>query len=132
MEVVVNTREIPEKHGVVRFVGKIEGKTDDYVGIELDEPCGKNNGECEGKSYFKVEKKQEKGLNYGVFVRPASVKLATEVKEVKDIKEPKEVKKVPTISTRPGKAPQAPQPPTPTASQSKAKLANELFEQQSN
>jgi len=32
-EVVVNTREIPDKHGTVRFVGRIEGKTDDYVGI---------------------------------------------------------------------------------------------------
>ena len=56
-EVMVNTKDIPNKRGVVRFIGKIEGKNDEYIGVELEEACGKNNGEHDGKSYFTVEKK---------------------------------------------------------------------------
>jgi dynactin complex subunit len=35
-EVIVSTKEIPDKKGVIRFMGKIEGRPDDYVGVELD------------------------------------------------------------------------------------------------
>jgi len=94
---------------VIRFVGKIEGKTDEYVGVELDEPAGKNNGDHEGKNYFKVEKKSEKGL-FGVFVKPQSVKVV-------------EGKKPSTgAPVRPSRAPQPPPP-----AQGKTKLSNEIF-----
>lgn len=73
-EVLVSTKEIQDKKGIIRFVGKIDGKVDEYIGVELDEPCGKNNGEVDGKPYFKVEKKTEKGA-YGVFVKAISIKL---------------------------------------------------------
>ena len=73
-EVIVSTKEIPDKKGTVRFVGKIEGKPDEYVGVELDESFGKNNGDYEGKNYFKIVKSADKGQLYGVFVKPNSVK----------------------------------------------------------
>lgn len=72
-EVIVNTKEISEKKGVIRFIGKIQGKTDEYIGVQLDQPCGKNNGDVDGKPYFKVQKKSEKG-SFGVFVKAVSIK----------------------------------------------------------
>lgn len=44
-DVIVATKEIPDKRGTVRFIGKIEGKPDEYIGVELDEAFGKNNGD---------------------------------------------------------------------------------------
>lgn len=111
-EVIVSTKEIPDKRGVVRFVGKIEGKADEYIGVELDESFGKNNGDFEGKTYFKVDKKPDKGQLFGVFVKAASLKPASEVKK-------------PAPGARPSK------PPPPAAQSGKTKLSNELFEQQS-
>lgn len=118
-EVIVTTKEIPEKKGTVRFVGKIEGRPDEYVGVELDEPFGKNNGDYEGKSYYKVEKKSDKGQFYGVFVKAASLKpVGAPSTAATDPKKP---------STRPSNRPQQP-PPPPAAG--KNKLSNELIEQQ--
>jgi hypothetical protein len=110
-DVIVNTKEITDKKGTVRYIGKIEGKPDEYIGVELDESFGKNNGDYEGKIYFKVEKKADKGQLYGVFVKATSLKPAPEKK------------------TAPGaRAGKAVQPPPPA--QGKTKLSNELFEQQ--
>jgi hypothetical protein len=98
----------------VRFVGKIDGKPDEYIGVELDESFGKNNGDFDGKIYFKVEKKPDKGQLFGVFVKAASLKPAPEVKK-------------PLPGARPSKP-----APTTAAQSGKTKLSNELFEQQSN
>ncbi len=81
--------------------------------MELDEPFGKNNGDYEGKSYFKVDKKSDKGQFFGVFVKAASLKPASEVKKT-------------TTGPRTSK----PAPP-PTAATKSNKLSNELLEQQS-
>ncbi|KAL7414779.1 CAP Gly-rich domain-containing protein [Mrakia frigida] len=57
--------------GSVKFVGETEfGKGASggaWVGVELDEPGGKNDGSVEGKKYFTAKK------NYGIFVRPEKV-----------------------------------------------------------
>lgn len=107
-EVVVSTKEIPDKKGTIRYMGKIEGRPDDYVGVELDEPFGKNNGDYEGKTYFKVDKKPDKGQLFGVFVKTASLKAA-----------PEPPKKPTTTAARPSKPAQQPPP-----AQSKNKLSN--------
>ncbi|CAE6418179.1 unnamed protein product [Rhizoctonia solani] len=67
----VETEEDPDiKRGVVRFVGPTKfGKegTGDWVGIEYDEPVGKNDGSVQGERYFTCSEK------HGAFVRPDRV-----------------------------------------------------------
>lgn len=82
--------------------------------MELDEPFGKNHGDYEGKPYFKIEKKSDKGQFFGVFVKSTSLKPAPEAK------------KPPTTG------PKATKPaPVPAAGSKSNKLSNELLEQQS-
>ena len=57
-----------ERRGTVRFVGKIPSLDDDlWVGVQFDEPVGKNDGSLDGVKYF--DSKQ----NHGSFVKPKSV-----------------------------------------------------------
>eukprot|EP00358_Blepharisma_japonicum_P002223 CAMPEP_0202947108 /NCGR_PEP_ID=MMETSP1395-20130829/10723_1 /ASSEMBLY_ACC=CAM_ASM_000871 /TAXON_ID=5961 /ORGANISM="Blepharisma japonicum, Strain Stock R1072" /LENGTH=217 /DNA_ID=CAMNT_0049648133 /DNA_START=59 /DNA_END=712 /DNA_ORIENTATION=+ len=59
-----------DKRGTVRYVGKIpEAQPGYWVGIELDEPLGKNDGCVKETRYFQTEK------NHGIFVRPNSVEI---------------------------------------------------------
>lgn len=57
------------KVGYIRFVGTTSFQTGKWIGIELDEPLGKNSGVVQGKRYFECK------LNHGVFVRPSQVKV---------------------------------------------------------
>ena len=63
----VRTQGAGTQRGAVRFVGGIEGKTGVFVGVELDDPYGRNDGSAAGKSYFECAAK------HGVFARPSSV-----------------------------------------------------------
>ncbi|KAL0213899.1 hypothetical protein P9112_006083 [Eukaryota sp. TZLM1-RC] len=56
------------KRGTIRYIGDVNG-SGVYVGIELDEPLGKNNGSVGGVEYFQCEHK------FGVFVRPDKIKV---------------------------------------------------------
>jgi tubulin-folding cofactor B len=57
-----------EKRGVVRFVGKIDGLPLGYwVGVQLDEPVGKNDGSVKGKRIFECLEM------HGTFARPDKV-----------------------------------------------------------
>lgn len=62
---------IPEKElfGFVRFLGEIEGTKGVWVGVELDEPYGKNDGSAKGRYYFRCKPK------HGVFARPHQIFL---------------------------------------------------------
>lgn len=58
--------------GVVRFVGETQFASGDWIGIELKEPKGKNDGQVNGVRYFRCPS------NHGVFLRAnrADLKLS--------------------------------------------------------
>lgn len=57
------------KRGRVAYIGPIESKSGEWVGIELDEPYGKNDGSVHGRVYFKANR------NYGIFKRASKVRV---------------------------------------------------------
>ncbi|EGW34397.1 uncharacterized protein SPAPADRAFT_59828 [Spathaspora passalidarum NRRL Y-27907] len=61
-----------ERRGVVKFIGKVdiidEGKSD-WIGIEFDEPVGRNNGSINGVKIFECRNK------HGSFVKPKQVEV---------------------------------------------------------
>ncbi|KZT27488.1 hypothetical protein NEOLEDRAFT_1060271 [Neolentinus lepideus HHB14362 ss-1] len=59
--------EVTVGRGTVRFNGTTSFAPGKWVGIELYEPKGKNNGSVQGVSYFNCKP------NHGVFVRPSQV-----------------------------------------------------------
>jgi tubulin-folding cofactor B len=59
-----------DKRGTVRYIGKIpEVAPGWWVGVELDEPLGKNDGSLKGVRYFQCQ------ANYGAFARPSAVEI---------------------------------------------------------
>lgn len=57
------------RHATVRFVGQAAFAAGDWVGIELDESSGKNDGSVQGDRYFDCP------MGRGMFVRPAAVTI---------------------------------------------------------
>ena len=57
------------RHATVRFVGHAAFAAGDWVGIELDEGSGKNDGSVQGERYFDCP------MGRGMFVRPAAVTI---------------------------------------------------------
>lgn len=56
--------------GIVRFVGPTAYAQRDFVGVELAEPTGKNNGTVKGVTYFKCPPR------HGIMVRPSDIQAA--------------------------------------------------------
>lgn len=67
--------EIPAGRGVVRFSGSTSFAPGKWIGVELDEPLGKNDGTVQGVKYFTCK------LPHGMFVRPSLVKIVTATTE---------------------------------------------------
>lgn len=68
--------EIPVGRGVVRFSGTTSFAAGKWIGIELNEQNGKNDGAINGIAYFTCKP------NYGVFVRPSQVKIIGSEREL--------------------------------------------------
>lgn len=59
-----------QRLGLVRYVGRIKELDDDtWVGVEFDEPVGRNDGSIDGKRYFDAK------ANHGSFLRPKQVEV---------------------------------------------------------
>lgn len=65
MPIQINDRIILKSNlrGVVRYIGPVEGRSEEWVGIELEEPKGSNNGKIGGTRYFYCPE------NHGLFVK---------------------------------------------------------------
>ncbi|KAK0670915.1 dynein associated protein-domain-containing protein [Cercophora samala] len=53
--------------GTIRYVGQTHFAVGEWVGVELDDGSGKNDGMVQGERYF------ECAMGYGMFVRPVTV-----------------------------------------------------------
>lgn len=62
-----------DRRGTIRYVGKVDGipgtQQIHWVGVELDEPTGKNDGSVKGTRYFQTK------TNHGAFVKPSMVEV---------------------------------------------------------
>jgi dynactin 1 len=70
MDILIGTTvDVNMGRGVVRFYGTTSFSPGKWVGIELSEPAGKNDGSVKGVLYFSCQ------MNYGVFVKASQVKI---------------------------------------------------------
>lgn len=69
--VIGSTVQVPPGRGVVRFIGPTQFAQGRWVGIELDEQKGKNDGKVQGEFYFTCR------AGHGVFVRPSQVRVVS-------------------------------------------------------
>lgn len=69
MQVGVRVEVEGGRRGTVRYIGEAEFAKGSWVGIEYDEPVGKNDGSVAGRRYFTCK------LKYGGFVKPEKVTI---------------------------------------------------------
>lgn len=62
------------RQATVRFIGTTHFASGDWIGIELDDATGKNDGAVQGERYFDCEQ------GYGMFIRPSAVAAVMERK----------------------------------------------------
>lgn len=84
---------------VVRHVGRVHFQPGEWVGIELEEQSGKNDGAVQGERYFSCEQ------GYGMFLRSAGVRQVLEQPEQPEQPQPQpKPKPATTVPGAPGAA----------------------------
>ncbi|KAK1596037.1 CAP-Gly domain-containing protein [Colletotrichum navitas] len=58
--------------GIVRFVGGTHFASGDWVGVELEDDSGKNDGSVQGERYFDCD------MGHGMFVRPTTLVITAQ------------------------------------------------------
>jgi hypothetical protein len=61
-----------QRYGYIRFRGKTRFQTGEWVGVELDDDSGKNDGSVNGVRYFECE------MGHGMFVRTTALRILEE------------------------------------------------------
>ncbi|QVM05758.1 hypothetical protein D8B26_000467 [Coccidioides posadasii str. Silveira] len=81
--VVGQVISLPDRRrAIIRFIGATHFAPGEWIGIELEEPTGKNDGAVQGERYFDCEQ------NYGMFIRPTAVTAVLEQPRKEDAKPP--------------------------------------------
>jgi tubulin-folding cofactor B len=57
------------RRGVIQYAGETDFAKGTWIGVQYDEPVGKNDGSVAGKRYFSCQDK------FGGFVKPDKVKI---------------------------------------------------------
>lgn len=73
--------QVKGERGVIRYIGQVEFAEGNWVGIELYDVVGRNDGSAKGKRYFNCEKQG----NYGVFAKEAIVHNAEKEKRSMEV-----------------------------------------------
>ncbi|TVY47532.1 Dynactin,150 kDa isoform [Lachnellula occidentalis] len=79
------------RSAIVRFVGQPHFAAGDWIGVELDDNSGKNDGSIQGERYFDCE------MGRGMFLRPPAVRIIEQPATV-----PKPAPAVARKASRPG------------------------------
>lgn len=108
--------DVGGNRGLVRYVGEVQFKHGTWVGVQLDEPVGKNNGTVSGVVYFRCK------MNHGIFAPPEKVEV---VQRASQVGLDGIVSRTSSVKRAPGTSPLAASSTSATASPSAARRAGE-------
>ncbi|KAK8094257.1 CAP-Gly domain-containing protein [Apiospora hydei] len=93
------------RKATIRFVGQTHFASGDWVGVELDDDGGKNDGSVQGERYFDCE------MGRGMFVRPTTIAVIQQPAPPPPSQRPKPAQRPNSMTAAPGaRRPSVPDP----------------------